>query len=423
MSTLLIVSCLSLALIAGGVAENWLHRRRLNQIPIRVHVNGTRGKSSVTRLIAAGLRAGGIRTCAKATGTLARMIFPDGSEAPLFRPGRTNIIEQKRVVRAAVAHDAQALVIECMAVHPTLQSICELKLVRSTHGVITNAREDHMDVMGPTRLDVARALAGTTPVGGTLFTAESRGDSIQVLSEAAADRGSKIEVVGGFDIAEISSEDMAGFTYLEHTDNVALALRVCESLGVDRTTALKGMWAAEPDVGAMRCYHVRDLDTSWWFVNAFAANDPESTGQNWEKAIHWFPQAKRRIAVINCRVDRPERSEQLGRACAVWSPADRYVITGTGTDVFLRTAIDAGLDSSRLVALGAASVEEVIAAIGEGDSQPTLIMGMGNIAGVGMPLAEFFQLHEDTGRRATPATVGQPAALASATPALVLQEA
>ena len=420
MSTLLVVSFFAAALVAAGMAENWLHRHRLGQIPIRVHVNGTRGKSSVTRLIAAGLRAGGLRTCAKATGTLARMIFPDGTEAPLFRPGRTNIIEQKRVVRAAVAHRAEALVIECMAVHPTLQSICELKLVRSTHGVITNAREDHMDVMGPTRLDVARALAGTTPVSGTLFTAESRADSIEVLTDAAADRGSKIEVVGGFDIAEISDADMAGFTYLEHTDNVALALKVCESLGVDRNVALRGMWAAEPDVGAMRCYQVKDLDTTWWFVNAFAANDPESTGQNWEKAIHWFPQAKRRIAIINCRVDRPERSEQLGKACAAWSPADRYIIIGTGTDVFLRTAIDAGLDNSRLVALGAATVEEVLVAIGEGDPQPSLIMGMGNIAGVGMPLAEFFQHRETTGRQMP---VAPTASVVAALPTMELIEA
>lgn len=419
MSTLLVVSCLALALVAAGVAENYVHRRRLYQIPIRVHVNGTRGKSSVTRLIAAGLRAGGIRTCAKATGTLARMIFPDGSEAPMFRPGRTNVIEQKRVVRAAVAHKAEALVIECMAVHPTLQATCELKLVRSTHGVITNAREDHMDVMGPTRLDVARALAGTTPVGGTLFTAEHRSDSIQVLAEAAEDRGSKFEAVNGFDIAEITDADMAGFTYLEHTDNVALALKVCESIGVDRLTALRGMWAAEPDVGAMRCYQVRDLNQTWWFVNAFAANDPESTGQNWEKAIHWFPQAKRRIAIINCRVDRPERSEQLANACAVWSPADRYLVTGTGTDVFLRTAIHAGVDTSRLVPLGTATVDEVIAAIGEGEPTATLIMGMGNIAGVGMPLADFFQNREDTGRQPQPVL----APLVFNLPTLSLQEA
>ncbi len=69
-----------------GYLESWAHRRALNRIPIRIHVNGTRGKSSVTRLIAAGLRAGGIRTCAKTTGTLPRMIMPDGTEYPVFRP-------------------------------------------------------------------------------------------------------------------------------------------------------------------------------------------------------------------------------------------------------------------------------------------------------------------------------------------------
>src|SRR5512136_393443 len=84
-----------------GIVESALHRRHLSSIPIRIHVNGTRGKSSVTRLIAGGLRAGGIRTCAKSTGTLARMIFPDGSEYPIFRPSSPNIIEQVRIVDTA----------------------------------------------------------------------------------------------------------------------------------------------------------------------------------------------------------------------------------------------------------------------------------------------------------------------------------
>ncbi len=68
--------------------ESLGHRRRLAQIATRIHVNGTRGKSSVARLIAAGMRAGNIRTCCKTTGTLPRMILPDGTEYPVFRPSR-----------------------------------------------------------------------------------------------------------------------------------------------------------------------------------------------------------------------------------------------------------------------------------------------------------------------------------------------
>ena len=60
---------MSIALLGGttallaalGVAEGIRHRRQLARIPKRIHVNGTRGKSSVTRLIAAGLRAAGLR--------------------------------------------------------------------------------------------------------------------------------------------------------------------------------------------------------------------------------------------------------------------------------------------------------------------------------------------------------------------------
>ena len=49
-------------IIIVGLIENYYHKKSLNSIPIRVHVNGTRGKSSVTRLIASGLREGNLKT-------------------------------------------------------------------------------------------------------------------------------------------------------------------------------------------------------------------------------------------------------------------------------------------------------------------------------------------------------------------------
>ncbi len=46
---------LATVLLVGLAVERYLHARARRRIPIRVHVNGIRGKSSVTRLIAAGL--------------------------------------------------------------------------------------------------------------------------------------------------------------------------------------------------------------------------------------------------------------------------------------------------------------------------------------------------------------------------------
>src|SRR5258705_5748414 len=107
---ILVPAILTVGLAAYGAIELRRHERHLARIPVRVHVNGTRGKSSVTRLIAGGLRASGRRVFAKTTGTMARMIDPEGREIDVYRVGRPNIIEQTRVIRRAAEAGADVLV-------------------------------------------------------------------------------------------------------------------------------------------------------------------------------------------------------------------------------------------------------------------------------------------------------------------------
>ena len=368
-----------------GAVELFLHRRRLARIGVRIHVNGTRGKSSVTRLIAAGLRVGGMKVCAKTTGALARMILPDGRELPIYRPSGPNIIEQKRIVGVAAAYDAEVLVIECMALQPSLQSLCELKLLRATHSVITNARPDHLDVMGPGEADVARALAGMTPVDAKLFTAEQK--HLSILQEAAEDRGSAIHVVTQPSDIE---KQLARFRYTEHGDNVALALAVCSDLGVDEETALEGMWSAQPDPGAMTVRALDFFGRRITFVNGFAANDPVSTEQIWDMALQRHGDHERRVAVFNCRADRPDRSALLGAEFAKWSPADHVVLMGSGTFLFARAAVNNGLDASKLVLAEGLSIEAVFERVIALVGTSALVMGMGNTAEGGLELAAYF---------------------------------
>lgn len=375
-------------LVASGWIEAARHRARLNKIPVRVHVAGTRGKSSVARLIAAGLRNAGTRTCCKTTGTLPQMILPDGTEYPVFRPAGANVIEQIRIVDTAVDFESEALVMECMALIPNLHWLCEDKLVRATHGVITNAREDHLDVMGPTEKDVALCLAGMTPVGGKLFTAER--DHLGIFEMACRDRGTQLIAVTEEEVAAITPLDLAGFPYVEHAENVALALRVCGDLGVDRGVALQGMWKAKPDPGAMTAHEMNFFGREIFFVNGFAANDPESTERIWKMAIERYPDVARRIAVFNCRVDRPDRSEQLGRAVMQWPAADYYVLIGTGTYIFGRAAARAGMDSLKLVFAEDRKADEIFERIVELSGGSALVMGMANIGGIGLDVVRYF---------------------------------
>ena len=375
-----------------GAVEAVVHRRDLAAIPIRVHVNGTRGKSSVTRLIAAALREAGIPTCAKTTGTVPRLILPDGRELPVFRPARPNVIEQLRVVAAARAMGARALVVECMALLPELQWLSESRFLRATHGVITNAREDHLDLMGPEEADVAAALAGTVPLHGTLFTAERR--HLDVLRAAADDRGTALVAVGEAQVRGIAPEELARFSYMEHAENVALALAVCAELGVDRATALRGMWKAAPDPGALSEHEVRFFGRRIVFANGFAANDAESTERIWELALARHPEARARIALFNCRADRPDRSVHLGRACVGWTPADQVVLMGTGVYLFARAAIDAGMDATKLVFAEDRPAHEVFEVLVGLVEDSALVMGMGNIGGAGLDVVRYFRNRE-----------------------------
>ena len=99
------------------------------------------------------------------------------------------------------------------ALHPLLQSISELKIVKSTHGVLTNARPDHLDVMGPKERNVAEALASTVPVDGIYFSSEEK--NTDILEYAANDRSSKIHTITKADIDNITDEEISKFCYSE----------------------------------------------------------------------------------------------------------------------------------------------------------------------------------------------------------------
>ena len=139
-----------------------------------VYVNGIRGKSTVTRLIDAGLRAGGKKVFCKTTGTLPMTIGVDNVERPLFRPGKANIKEQINMLRRAAGAQAQVLVLECMAVDPVLQNVTQHQMLHADVGVITNVRLDHTAEMGETLEEICDSLSNTIPKNGHLFTADER---------------------------------------------------------------------------------------------------------------------------------------------------------------------------------------------------------------------------------------------------------
>ncbi|HNZ32857.1 MAG TPA: poly-gamma-glutamate synthase PgsB [Candidatus Cloacimonas sp.] len=371
MTVLIIVT---LILITHWIIEYQRHLKNVRAIPIRIHVNGTRGKSSVTRLIAAGLREGGKTTVAKTTGTLPRVILPDGREAAVIRLMGANIIEQKYIFRHAVKHNPDAIVIECMAVNPVLQWITERKFIRSTISVITNCREDHLDLMGSTVQSVTMCLSNTIPKHGVCYTAED--EQFSLLKKVAEQRRCRIHKIRPMDVTQ---EELDKFRYIEHAENVQLALAVCAEAGIEREIALHGMQKATPDPGALTKYKIQDGNKTLFFYNVFAANDPQST-VGIIKMVTGHLQNVEKIIILNSRADRLFRSHQL--VDAVKDLDFSYLLlTGEIPEKVESYCLQAGIPKEKIIPLGEPLPEVIYKKVIELTNSESHILGIGNIAG------------------------------------------
>lgn len=372
----------SAGLLLAGILEQRAHYRRLRSIPTRVLVNGIRGKSSITRLCAGAIRGGNHVVVAKTTGTAARFIFPDGTEEPVYRKfGIPNIVEQIGIVRRAAAYHPDTLVIECMAVMPALQEINQQKLIQSTIGVLCNVRADHLAEMGPTLTDVARSLSRSMPVGGVCVTAER--DHIDVLRQEARKRNCRLIEV---DPESVTDEEVRGFSWITFKDNIAIALAVAQLVGIDRTSALRGMWEAPPDPGALSAHEYDAHGQRIRVANIFAANDPESTLMNVRMLQERDALDRPLHVVINCRPDRVERNGQMGAVTADIDP-DSIIVIGTPSRSAI-AAIPPALQS-RVLDLGGSRpgtrmLADILHHVGD---RASLVM-IGNIHGQGEQLLE-----------------------------------
>jgi poly-gamma-glutamate synthase PgsB/CapB len=315
--------CCLLVLIALGLAERWTRDRAHRAIPIRVHVNGTRGKSTVTRLVWSALREAGVPCLAKTTGTAARVLYPDGTEHPAARRGPANIREQLVALRTARRLGARAVVLECMALDPALQYVSERHIVRSTIGVVTNVRHDHTEIMGNDLDAIASTLANTVPVGGVLVVGDPR-DAARFDARAAA---LKTTVVAADPRAPAAGATARPALLAE---NIATALAVTRQLGLPDAVALRGFAVAPPDPGTLRAGDAALPDGVAAWVDASAANDPESLARlvDVSPAVGRDGPEPPRIVVYNHRPDRGPRLSCFADRSPTFADASRLVVTG-----------------------------------------------------------------------------------------------
>ncbi len=391
---LLAIVVITTSLLIWWFFEKRLHDKRLASIKHRLHINGSRGKSSTTRLVGAVMRAGGFRTVTKTTGTNARFIFPDGTEEPIVRIGSANIKEQRWVVRKAANLKIDCLVTECMAIDPELQGVLQQQYIKGTVGILTNVRSDHFDVMGPTMCDAANAMSIVMPAGGICFTSDA--DNLFQLEENAKKLNCKLVFCNP---ESVTDEEMEGFSYIEHKENVCIALAIAEHFGIDRKKALAAQYATLPDPGALRIYSWEHEGQFLRFANAFAANDPESTTKVFNLLLERKMKGEKVIVVANSRADRIHRASQLGELMAHLN-ADAYALVGAYLNVIVDSMrLHGDFDSSRIGFFPEGEPVKIFDFVKSLPGERKMLVGIGNIGGPGHEIVGFFSGGKYVGKK------------------------
>lgn len=384
MTEIVVISIILGILLIFGIREKRNNDKNVKSIPIRVNVNGIRGKSTITRLITGILTEAGYKTVGKTTGTAPRIIY-DNKEEEIFRaPKGVNIREQLEVIQEAHDYGAEALVLECMAVKPNYQKIYQEDMVQANVGVIVNVREDHLDEMGPTLDQIAQAFTTTIPYNGILILSNT--DYNDMFCEIATERNTKVFIA---DEKEIPEGYLDAFDYVVFPNNVSVPLALARALDIDKELALQGMLHAIADPGALRIVPVEVDGKQTTFVNAMAANDPESTFDIWQMLEDNALLGSNPVILFNARQDRVDRTLSMVKDCLPYLGENvELVVMGEIVDPIVKAYKKGKLKNvSKLVDLSyqsGESVRDYIYEIMDG----RLVFAMGNIHGIG---EEFFE--------------------------------
>ncbi len=378
---MLVPATILILVLALLIIETLVIRRKVNALDIRVHVNGTRGKSTVTRYVAAGLRASGISTWGKITGVVPSIIETDGTLKTINRRGGARVQEQFKIIRLAVQNRVEHMVLECMSIRPELQ-ILESRVFRPHVYVLTNVFDDHRESLGDDFDTQARAICSAIPADSLVVT--SPGKHLPILKDTINDADSRIFVAG-----DLTDDLIRRLPVGTHAANVSLALTVCDACAVSKDRALEAILS---EAGREATQISEATDHNVLFADGFAVNDVPSAESFIDYWRDRYSQAESLVVIFNSRADRPLRSEAFARYLPTRNDIGRIIVTGTHAPYMHRALTKAGFPESRISCWSSDQLKNAgqeLAKLGVGRNH--LVVGLGNYAGDAHVVAASFK--------------------------------
>jgi poly-gamma-glutamate synthase PgsB/CapB len=317
----------------------------------RVLVTGSRGKSSIVRLLHAAFADAGLTAYARITGVAPRELGP-GKIRPISRSAGAHVGEMRWWLGQLPA-TAQAIVLENSAVSPDLQALAG-RWLQPDITVLSNTLPDHQEIWGATSADAAEVLAAGIPINGQV-----------ILPDVLEGDNHLRDLLQQRKCVTFFASPAPGVEIPYQAGNLGLALAVIQQLGLDAEAARRAMLGLPAD-----SYDFRILDCNGaQLAMAFSANDIASTRMLFA-SLQWSETETRLL--YNHRADRPARLRSFLRWFEESAWRDVLII---GDRPFCRVASARYLKISNRAAL--------LRLFQAGER----VFGCGNIAGLPMMLA------------------------------------
>ena len=252
----------------------------------RVLVTGSRGKSSIVRLLHTTFGDAGLTAYARITGVVPRELGPGGSHA-ISRPAGAHVGEMHWWLRQ-LPRTTQAIVMENSAISPDLQGLAG-RWLRPDITVLSNTLPDHQEAWGPSSASAAEVLTRGIPRGGRVVLP----DSLEADKQLQA-------LLRKRHCETLFAVPVPGIAPAHQAVNLGLALATSKQLGLEAEPSLQAMLAMPGDNYDFQVIEHEGGELAM----AFSVNDITSTRALFE-SLQWTEQETR--LVYNHRADRPAR--------------------------------------------------------------------------------------------------------------------
>ncbi len=361
------------------IIEYTFLQSRIRTIPLRILVNGTRGKSTTVKIIHDILQKSGKNVFSKTTGDVPLLILPDGRQETIKRFAPASIIENIRILRKIAQHKPEAIILECMALQPETQRVLSRFIFKSNYTAITNIFFDHAEVMGPDIKETAQSIAECF-----------HKDSLIILSDKSQQL---IKTQTHYHPNTLKVENKEFHHNFENipkeiiNENWSLISAIAAELNLDTKIVMECFAERWQSISSQIRIPLPQQKAEVW--DLFSANDIESSKSFMQNRLGGNLFSGHLIFYLNCRADRPLRTKYFVNfisddfaGAEIWLTGDgRYLAKKLLKKYAMRTKL--------------ISDQEAFRKITSGFAQETLLFCLGNHKGMDDFISEINNLAEN----------------------------